>query len=161
MSKLFIKTEDFEFSVEGTDKFVEKHFVAFKKEFLGGERILRSKKTKADSLSEEKKTRKDSTDSSLLNFYREKNPSTHYDKIVVFGYYLSENQNKETFTEESIEECYKELIRLTKLPGNLQVTLQDTIRNTGYIKKAGKGSYKLSPTGINHVTHELPAGTKE
>ena len=105
MSKLSIKTGNFEFSAEGTDKFVEKHFSAFKKEFLGN---ARTPKRIPDSPEGGQKIEDVGAGLSLLNLYREKNPSTHYDKIAVFGYYLSKNQNKETFTDKDIEECYKE-----------------------------------------------------
>ncbi len=161
MSKISIKIGELEFSAEGTEKFVEKSIVSLKKELLAGKEIgpAPAKTQKISNINIKERNVK-SGEITLLDFFKEKKPSTHYDKIAVFGYYLKQYAGKKIFKEEDVENYYQELIGLTKLPGNLKVTLQDTIRHTGYIKRTARGAYELSSTGINHVTHELPRGTE-
>ena len=152
MNKIFIKKGGVEISVEGDAKFVEKYLLVLKKEIIDVAPIQKE-------IPSGKVGTIDTPSSNLLDFYNEKKPSTHYDKIAVFGYYLTESLGKKVFTKGDINQCYLELRKTTKLPGNLEVTLSDTIRNTGYIKRAKKNSFELTPAGINYVLHQLPAGT--
>lgn len=151
-NKISIKRGDVEISIEGDVKFVEKHLSVLKKEFFA----RHPKPVTEETLEDNVEVPVTPDGGSLLNFYNEKKPQTHYDKIVTFAYYLMENAGKKAFSADDIGESYLELRKITKMPGSLKATLQDTFRNTGYIKRAKKGHFELTPVGINYVNHQLP-----
>jgi hypothetical protein len=153
-NKISVTKNGVEILIEGDAKFVEKNFDLLKKEFFGSVGQIQTtgdEKGKKNITNETLNSQKD-----LFAFYNEKKPSTHYDKIAVFGYYLTELSGKETFTAKGIDECYRELRSVTKLPGNINVTIQDTIKKAGYVKTVSTGIYKLTSPGINHVSFDLP-----
>lgn len=158
MNKIQIKKGDLEILIEGDTKFVEKHLVAFQKDFFGGASVGTRKSAFKKEVAGQK-AQLDEDGEGLLSLYQEKKPSTHYDKIALFGYYLKET-GKETFTSSDLKSCYQELRKVTKVPGNLEVTIADTIKYTGYVKRSGKKSLVLTSTGMNYVIHQLPATTK-
>ena len=157
MNKIQIKKGDVEILLEGDTKFIEKHLTILKKEMLSG--LATDLKKTTISSTDVTKQKDKSSGNNLLSLFEAKKPSTHYDKIALFGYYLSEN-GKETFYSQDLQDCYKELRKITKMPGNLESTINDTIKYTGYIKRGGKKSLELTPTGTNYVLHQLPATTK-
>jgi hypothetical protein len=156
MNKIQVRQGDREVLIEGETKFVEKHLFLLK-QVLGPNDIapkIAEKRHDAARLEPKNTESKD-----LLSLYEEKKPSTHYDKIALFGYYLNE-QGKSTFSTEDLHTCYLELRKVTKQPGKLEVTIADTIRNTRYIERAGKNGLKLTSNGMNYVLHHLPATRK-
>jgi hypothetical protein len=158
MNKIFIKKDDIEISLEGDSKFIEKHLSKLNASLgLFDEQAKTAMKVAGKNLTTESKTKGGGT---LRDIYEAKKPSTHYDKIAVFGYHLSE-QGKSSFTKDEIKDCYLEMRLVTKMPGNLIITLQDTIKNTGYIKRVGKGNFELTSGGMNHVLHDLPSDAKK
>ena len=156
MNKIQIKKGDFEISLEGDAKFIEKHLQAFANGLFVG-RV--GKPDSGEKKVGGKETSNEDGQVNLVSLYQEKKPSTHYDKIALFGYYLKE-MGKEVFTSEDLNACYLELRKVTKMPGNLEVTIADTIKYTGYIKRSGKKSLALTPSGMNYVIHQLPTTTK-
>lgn len=156
MNKIQIKKGEVEILIEGDTKFIEKYLAAFKRDFLGTGPETKDFVTK-NGIGQRAQLQK--KDVNLLSLYEEKKPSTHYDKIALFGYYLGET-GKDLFTSKDLNDCYLELRKITKIPGNLDVTIADTIKYTGYIKRSGKNNLILTSTGMNYVLHQLPPSTK-
>jgi hypothetical protein len=156
MNKIQVRQGDREVLIEGETKFVEKHLFLLK-QILGPSDIVPKIAEKRHDAARVEAKNVESRD--LSSLYEEKKPSTHYDKIALFGYYLSE-QGKRTFNAEDLRSCYLELRKVTKQPGKLEVTIADTIRNTRYIERDGKNGLKLTANGMNYVLHQLPATRK-
>ncbi|MDD4902866.1 MAG: hypothetical protein PHE24_07115 [Patescibacteria group bacterium] len=157
MNKIQIKKGDLEILIEGDARFIEKHLAVLKKEFLN-DSVIAPKKLAPEKDLTGKVSPTGGGD--LLALYQEKKPSTHYDKIALFGYYLNENLDKKTFTVEDLKNCYLELRKITKIPANLEVTIADTIKYTHYIKRSGRQNIELTSVGMNYVLHQLPTATK-
>ncbi len=159
MEKISVRNGEIEISIEGSARFVEKNLDKLSRMLGLFEKMgsLPEKSTKKESRTEMPSTNEAGK---LKKLYNERKPSTHYDKIALFAHHLNEC-GKETFTTDDIAECYKIMREETRVPGNLNITLQDTIRHTGYIKRIGKGKFQITSAGTNHVLHELPTGVQE
>lgn len=155
MNKISIKKGGVEITIEGDVRFIEKYLTPLKRELL-----TNHEDTGTTTAETKQHLPSNSPKTDLLGFYNEKVPSTHYEKIAVFAYYLAERGRK-VFAQEDIKGCYLELRKITKMPGNLIVTLTDTIRNTGFIKRGSKSkTFELTPAGMNYVNFQLPPGAK-
>lgn len=139
------KKGDLEIEVQGDKTFVEEKF----KELLNLEVELTPRR---DS-SGEKIRAQSEKDLSLVEFVRGKNPKSHGDKILVFGYYLEKLRQYESFNLEDVEKCYQDA-RMPKTK-NFSPYITRLIRQ-GYLmdsteKKDNKKAWRLTKDGIDYV----------
>ncbi|MDP3012902.1 MAG: nucleotidyl transferase AbiEii/AbiGii toxin family protein, partial [Candidatus Subteraquimicrobiales bacterium] len=141
------KRGDLEIEVQGDKAFVEGKF----KELLDMKPEIVQKETYVpppeQSLSEGGKK------ISLAEFLGTKNPKSHGDKILTFGYFLEKNRGYSAFNLNDIEACYKEA-RLPKTK-NFSTYITQLIRD-GYLvdaeeKKDNKKAWELTAGGLKYV----------
>ena len=148
------KKGDLEIKVQGDKAFVEEKF----KELLDMKPEIVQKETHVpppeQSLSEgDKKI-------SLAEFLGTKNPKSHGDKILTFGYFLEKNRGYSAFNLNDIEACYKEA-RLPKTK-NFSPYITQLIRG-GYLvdaeeKKDNKKAWELTAGGLKYVEELVSEG---
>jgi predicted nucleotidyltransferase component of viral defense system len=90
---------------------------------------------------------------SLSEFFNSKNPKSHGDKILVFGYYLEKIMNESSFNLAEIERCYMQS-RMPKTK-NFRPYITQLIRD-GFLmdaeeKKDSKKAWILTDSGIKYV----------
>lgn len=139
------KKGDMEIEVQGDKAFVEEKF----KELLK----LEIKSTLEQGLSDEKKEIKYDKEISLVEFLNQKNPKSHGDKILIFGYYLERIKGYEAFNIDDIEKCYQDA-RIPKTK-NFSLYITRLIRQ-GYLmdsdqKKDNKKAWLLTKNGREYV----------
>lgn len=139
------KKGDIEIEVQGDKAFVEEKF----KELLnlGGQAAEKREKAPAEQITQTEKSM------SLSEFMKRRNPKSHGDKILVFGYYLEKIKGYESFNLDDIEKCYQDA-RLPKTK-NFSLYITRLIRK-GYLmdseqKKDNKKAWKLTKDGIDYV----------
>lgn len=141
------KKGDLEIEVQGDKAFVEEKF----KELLEMKPKVVQKETHVplseQSLSEGGKK------ISLAEFLRTKNPKSHGDKILTFGYFLEKNRGYSAFNLNDIEACYKDA-RIPKTK-NFPQYIAQLIRD-GYLvdaeeKKDNKKAWELTAGGLKYV----------
>ncbi|HEV8387457.1 MAG TPA: hypothetical protein VGQ03_07540 [Nitrososphaera sp.] len=91
----------------------------------------------------------------LREFYAEKKPMNHYEKVAVFAYYLAKmNKQKEVKFGELLS-CYEEVNE--KKPSILDI-IKNSLRYKGWLEQGSeKYSTRLSISGENFVKFDLPA----
>ncbi|MEW6002147.1 MAG: nucleotidyl transferase AbiEii/AbiGii toxin family protein [Nitrospirota bacterium] len=90
---------------------------------------------------------------SLVDFLKSKNPKSHGDKILVFGYYLEKFMGEASFNLSDIEKCYAQA-RIPKTK-NFAPYITQLIRD-GYLtdaeeKKDNKKAWGLYDKGLKYV----------
>jgi hypothetical protein len=94
----------------------------------------------------------------LREFYAEKKPANHYEKTVVFVYYLTKI-NKETEVKYGeILSCYEEVDE--KKPSIIDI-IKNSVRYKGWLEQgSGKFITRLTISGENFVKFDLPQQKK-
>jgi hypothetical protein len=94
----------------------------------------------------------------LREFYAEKKPANHYEKTVVFVYYLTKI-NKETEVKYGeILSCYEEVDE--KKPSIIDI-IKNSVRYKGWLEQgSGKFITRLTISGENFVKFDLPQQRK-
>jgi hypothetical protein len=94
----------------------------------------------------------------LREFYAEKKPANHYEKTVVFVYYLTKI-NKETEVKYGeILSCYEEVDE--KKPSITDI-IKNSVRYKGWLEQgSGKFITRLTISGENFVKFDLPQQKK-
>lgn len=91
----------------------------------------------------------------LREFYAEKKPSNHYEKVAVFVYYLTKFNKQQAVRHGEILSCYEEVNE--KKPSILDI-VKNSLRYKGWIEQGSeKYSTRLSISGENFVKFDLPA----
>lgn len=91
----------------------------------------------------------------LRDFYSEKKPTNHYEKVAVFAYYLSKINGKSEVKFGELLTCYEEVNE--KKPSILDI-VKNSIRYKGWLEQgAEKYSIRLSISGENFVKFDLPS----
>jgi len=142
---------DLEIEVQGDKEFVQEKF----KELLE----LAIKKTSeipivetpsSVAIPEQTEVRKKQ---SLAELFKVKNPKSHGDKMLLFGYYLEKFEGQSSFNLDDIEKCYFK-IRTPKTK-NFGPYLAQLIRESYLMdaeeKKDNKKAWKLTQTGLDYV----------
>lgn len=137
------KKGDLEIEVQGDRTFVEEKF----KELLQYKPVSKEERPRTEVVAEAGKKM------SLSEFIKIKNPKSHGDKILVFGYFLEKTKEYPLFTLNDIETCYKEA-RLPKTK-NFRPYITRLIRD-GYLvdaeeKKDNKKAWTLTDSGLKYV----------
>jgi len=86
----------------------------------------------------------------LSEFYNATKPNTHFDKILLFAYWLIGLKNDNRFEPKEIEDCYNKVI--LKQPKNLHDSIRKlTGGNKAYLERIETGLYKISNLGLKHL----------
>lgn len=94
----------------------------------------------------------------LIDFYAEKRPETHFEKVLVIGYYLENSENKGEFAGKDILRGYSKVRERT--PRNLSDTLSKAYRRSNYLLPGSKkGLWRLSNKGVK-IVRGLPVKRK-
>ncbi len=141
------KKGDLEIEVQGDKAFVEEKF----KELLEMKPKVVQKET--HGLLSEQPMSEGGKKISLAEFMKTKNPKSHGDKILTFGYFLEKNRGYSAFNLNDIEACYKDA-RIPKTK-NFPQYIAQLIRD-GYLvdaeeKKDNKKAWELTSGGLKYV----------
>jgi hypothetical protein len=91
----------------------------------------------------------------LREFYAEKRPMNHYEKVAVFAYYLSKMNKQQDVKFGEILSCYEEVNE--KKPSITDI-VKNSLRYKGWLEQGTeKYSTRLSISGENFVKFDLPA----
>lgn len=91
----------------------------------------------------------------LREFYSEKKPMNHYEKVAVFVYYLIKLCKQKEVKFGEILSCYEEVNE--KKPSILDI-VKNSLRYKGWLEQGSeKYSARLSISGENFVKFDLPA----
>ena len=95
----------------------------------------------------------------LREFYSEKRPASHYEKVAVFVYYLTKfNKQKEVKFGELLS-CYEEVNE--KKPSILDI-VKNSIRYKGWLEQGSeKYATRLTISGENFVKFDVPAQSEK
>jgi hypothetical protein len=94
----------------------------------------------------------------LREFYAEKNPSNHYEKTVLFVYYLTKINRQTEVKYGEILSCYEEVDE--KKPSITDI-IKNTIRYKGWLEPgSSKFITRLTISGENFVKFDLPQQKK-
>jgi hypothetical protein len=95
----------------------------------------------------------------LREFYSDKKPSNHYEKTVVFVYYLTKYNKQEEIKFGEILSCYEEVDE--KKPSITDI-VKNSIRYKGWLEYGSdKLSTRLTISGENFVKFDLPYQKKK
>jgi hypothetical protein len=94
----------------------------------------------------------------LRQFYAEKNPANHYEKTVVFVYYLTKINKQTEVKYGEILSCYEEVNE--KKPSITDI-IKNSIRYKGWLAQGtDKFTTRLTISGENFVKFDLPQQKK-
>lgn len=90
----------------------------------------------------------------LREFYAEKRPTNHYEKVAAFVYYLTKMNKRPEVKFGEILSCYEEVNE--KKPSILDI-IKNSLRYKGWVEQGSeKYSTRLSISGENFVKFDLP-----
>jgi hypothetical protein len=91
----------------------------------------------------------------LRDFYAEKKPTNHYEKVAVFAYYLNKFNRLPEVKFGEILSCYEEVNE--KKPSILDI-VKNSLRYKGWLEQGSeKYSARLTISGENFVKFDLPS----
>lgn len=94
----------------------------------------------------------------LRDFYVEKKPTNHYEKVAVFAYYLNKFSKLPEVKFGQILSCYEEVNE--KKPSILDI-VKNSLRYKGWLEQGSeKYSARLTISGENFVKFDLPSRGK-
>ncbi len=94
----------------------------------------------------------------LRDFYTEKKPTNHYEKVAVFAYYLNKFNKLPEVKFGEILSCYEEVNE--KKPSILDI-VKNSLRYKGWLEQGTeKYSARLTISGENFVKFDLPSHGK-
>ena len=96
---------------------------------------------------------------SLRGFAESKKPNNNDDKNVVSVYYLRLIADINTISIDHVFTCYREMG--WREPTDLANSLATTASKKGFLDTSKGEDIKLTPTGRNHVEHDLPPKKKK
>ena len=93
----------------------------------------------------------------LREFYAEKKPANHYEKVAIFVYYLTKMNKQQEVKFGELLSCYEEVNE--KKPSILDI-VKNSLRYKGWLEQGSeKYSTRLSISGENFVKFDLPSKT--
>lgn len=132
--KIHFRQSDLEIEIEGDREFVEAYFNKLLQRLQFGPSETEKSGNKA-----------------LNHLLEEKQPSSHSDKVLLFGYYLEKYSGLECFCADDISRCYQE----TRIAGPRNIN--DLIRKLPreYVMEVGrkgkKKAWRLTREGMEYV----------
>ncbi|HZT36012.1 MAG TPA: hypothetical protein VFA15_08830, partial [Nitrososphaera sp.] len=95
----------------------------------------------------------------LREFYAEKRPLNHYEKVAVFVYYLTKFNRQAEIKYGEILSCYEEISE--KKPSVVDI-VKNSVRYKGWLENGSERfSCRLTISGENLVKFDLPAKKQE
>lgn len=145
---------DLEIEVQGDKVFVEEKF----KELL----TLKPVETQKQSTSPPSSQPLDEVGKkiSLAEFLKTKNPKSHGDKILAFGYFLEKAKGFSSFNLDEIESCYMEarLPKTKNFSPYITQLVRDGVLMDAAEKKDNKKAWTLTESGLKYVEGLTPEG---
>ncbi len=90
----------------------------------------------------------------LREFYKEKNPTNHYEKTTLFVYYISKFNKQQEIKYGEILSCYEEINE--KKPSIVDI-VKNSIRYKGWLEPGiEKYSTRITISGENFIKFDLP-----
>lgn len=127
--------------------------------FIKKESIQKDLDIKNYDVIEPSSTEKSKTGPSVRDFFKEKQPLSAMETVVVFGFYLEHFEKKKEFGEKDISNAYFEARE--RKPKVIGQSLRDAKNVRGYLVEGSKkGRFRLSNEGENLVIHDLPRKPK-
>lgn len=158
-NRIRIKRGDYEVEVEGNAEFVEKHIALYKKEFdkmKTSSNSIVGQENKPNSLT----GGSPSLPNTIVEFYREKNPESQRETVVLVAYWLTKKEGKEEFKPKEISALYEKL-NLKKIRNIHQAIRVVSSGNSAFLTDSTTaGHYKITLTGMDFIEHELPRKKK-
>ncbi len=90
---------------------------------------------------------------SLKDFFEKYKAKSHFDKIALCTYYLSQLEGVSAITPNHVYTCYRNL--KLSLPKYFSQALTDTKNQKAFIEINADGVISLTNQGLNFVEHEL------
>jgi hypothetical protein len=92
----------------------------------------------------------------LEQFFDEKKPSNHSEKILVFAAFLRDELSLEPCTVDQVYTCYETLKSKTKIPEAFRQAFINAKNKTHFIDYDGKtGEISITFPGNNHLNHTM------
>ncbi|MBI2170822.1 MAG: hypothetical protein HYU30_02210 [Chloroflexi bacterium] len=100
----------------------------------------------------------------LLDFYRERAPSTDVERVTVLAAYLRDSKGQDEVTEDSLHPLFRELAVLGQQPAkNITHGIWNAAsKGRAYLERVDgkRGTYRLTNAGAALVYNTLPEQTK-
>jgi hypothetical protein len=96
---------------------------------------------------------------SFKAFVEEKQPKTQHDKNVISVYYLTEIAKGGPVTTSHVFTCYRDMPDW-RVPANVANSLALTTNRKRFLDTSDMQNITVTPTGMNHVEHDLPPKKK-
>lgn len=90
---------------------------------------------------------------SLKDFYSKFDVKKHFEKNLIFVYYLQERAKTENITTDHVFTCYKEVKQ--RVPTALKQSLIDTSHHKGWIDTSHLESITVTTQGSNYIEHDM------
>jgi predicted nucleotidyltransferase component of viral defense system len=141
------RKNDLEIEVQGDKAFVEEKFKELFE--LNPFEIRRENDIASPALSQSEGRRQ----VSLAEFLKSKNPKSHGDKILVFGYYLEKVMGESSFNMDDIEKCYIQarISKTKNFPQYIAQLIRDGSLMEAEEKKDNKKAWILTDSGLKYV----------
>ena len=147
--KIRIKLGEAELEAEGDKDFVKKVVADWKKSI---------EKPPPPAITPTKgrvSPRKEISAKTLKQFYEEKSPSGHQEKIAVFAYYLKSFEEKKEFSKDDINSCYTKA--RARKPKSISTAISDAASKYEFVERGSeRGLWKLTSHGENLIMYDLP-----
>jgi hypothetical protein len=89
----------------------------------------------------------------LKDFYNKYNPSSNYERNLIFVYYLQQKLELEGITIDHVFTCYRDVG--IKVPKALKQSLIDTSANKGWLDTSSTDNITVAISGINYIEHDM------
>jgi hypothetical protein len=91
---------------------------------------------------------------SLRDFYNQYDPTTNYERNIIFMYYLTQTLELEAVSVDHVFTCYRGISSI-KAPDDLYSSLRDTQRHKGWVSLDSADKVQVTIPGINYLEHDL------
>lgn len=84
----------------------------------------------------------------LVNFYRQLNPQSQTEQVLVITYFMQNYEGLESLALEDYDRAYNLLRRIpVESPSNLKSSVRNVVDRTKYLRNADRGRYMLTIEG--------------
>lgn len=167
------------FEVEGSEEFVEKLYNDYKEQLTKKSSPRKKNGNTTKSLGGKSSTPKGKSSSSdepkivddlnltggegkksLRQFYTEYEPSTNYERSLLFIYYLDQILKLKPLTVDAIFTCYNNIPKLKK-PAALNQSMIELKGSKGWLKSSVSNDIQINIHGINYIEQDLKKSSEQ